>query len=118
MHVQSCIVYKWMTVLILVIKNIKVEQMNVFTGYLLFEEFLSVEHCNEFSFSFKKKKENLHLCITRTQVSKKPKCFHKMPKYEFIHKTRENILLLLRKRILLEINQSNKATHETGNCKN
>lgn len=65
-----------------------------------------------------KKKENLHLCIIRTQVSKKPKYFHKMPKYEFIHKTRENILLLLRKRILLEINQSNKATHETGNCKN
>lgn len=55
MHVQSCIVYKWMTVLFLVIKNIKVEQMNVFTGYLLFEEFLSIEHCNEFSFSFKKK---------------------------------------------------------------
>lgn len=117
MHVQSCIVYKWMAVLILVIKDIKVEQLNVFTSYLLFEEFLSVEHCNEFSFSFKKKK-NLHICITRTQVSKKPKYFHKMPKYEFIHKTRENILLLLRKRILLEINQSNKATHETGNCKN
>lgn len=36
----------------------------------------------------------------------------------FKHKTRENILLLLRKRILLEINQSNTATHETGNCEN
>lgn len=63
-------------------------------------------------------KKNLHICITRTQVSKKPKYFHKMPKYVFIPKTRENILFLLRKRILLEINQSNKATHETGNCEN
>lgn len=39
MHAQSCLVYKWMTVLILVIKDIKVEQLNVFTGYILFEEF-------------------------------------------------------------------------------
>lgn len=63
MHVQSCIVYKWMTVLFLVIKNIKVEQMNVFTGYLLFEEFLSVEHCNEFSFSFKKRKTCIYALL-------------------------------------------------------
>lgn len=86
MHVQSCIVYKWITVLIFVIKDIKIEQLNVFTGYILFEEFLSVEHCNELSLSFKKREKNLHICITRTRVSKKPKYFHKMPSYMFIHK--------------------------------
>lgn len=63
MHVQSCIVYKWMTVLILVIKDIKVEQLNVFTGYILFEEFLSVEHCNEFSLSLKKRKTCMYALL-------------------------------------------------------
>lgn len=50
MHVQSRIVYKLMTVitvLILVIKDVKIVQLNVFTDLILFEEFfLSVENYN------------------------------------------------------------------------
>lgn len=66
MHVQSCIVYKWMAVLILVIKDIKVEQLNVFTGNILFEEFFSVEHCNEFSISFKKREKLAYMHYSHT----------------------------------------------------
>lgn len=59
MHVQSRIVYKLMTIIIVlvpVIKDVKIVQLNVFTGFILFEEFLTVEHCNEFSLSLKKEK--------------------------------------------------------------
>lgn len=61
MHVQSRIVYKKMaviTVLISVIKDVKVVQLNVFTGLIFFKYFFSsIENYNEFSISFKKERK-------------------------------------------------------------
>lgn len=63
MHVQSCIVYKWMTVLILLIKDIKVEQLNVLQVTFFLKKNFSVEHCNEFSLSFKNRKTCIHALL-------------------------------------------------------
>lgn len=66
MYVQSGRVYKLMTIIIVlvpVIKDVKIVQLNVFTGFILFEEFLTVEHCNEFSLSFKKRKTCIYALL-------------------------------------------------------
>lgn len=58
MHVPSHIAYNKMTMITLlipVIKDVKIVQLNIFTVLLPFEEmFSSVENKNEFSLSFKK----------------------------------------------------------------